>query len=262
MLMHSFWVGLGAPPAVVLVLGLAGASLVACGSGDSSGLTGDSSGGDGGNGANGGSGASGGDGGSGGSQAGSGGGGQGGSAGSGAAGSGGVGGSDDGGTSFGGSAGSGGGAGAGGSSGDGGSGASGGSAGDAGSGGDGGSAGNGAGNINCGNEVCGLNQGQFCCQPQMAAPHCVTASNQCVCTGILCSTIELRCDGTEDCPGKICCYEKGVASEPNVACAEACERGITTDRAEICKLGVSGSCTKGGSCQQQPGLPPGYGICR
>ncbi len=255
MLMRAYSVGL-AVRAMVLALGVgAGAlGLGACGSGDSSGLTGNGGSGNGGSGS--GSGASGGagDGGSGGTA-------EGGSAGLGASGgtSGGLGGSDDGGASFGGDGGSGGDAG---SSGQGGSAGGGGEAGSAGDGGQGGSAGNGAGNIGCGPEVCGLNQGQFCCQPQMAAPHCVTASNQCVCTGILCSKVEVRCDGTEDCPGKICCYEKGVASEANVSCAEGCQKGITTDRAEVCKLGVDGSCTQGGSCKQQPGLPQGYGTCR
>ncbi|MEZ4372879.1 MAG: hypothetical protein R3B07_18790 [Polyangiaceae bacterium] len=261
MLKQSFWVGLSLRSGLVVTsLGLA---VSACGSGDSSGLNGDS--GSGGSAANGGSSGMGNGGSGAGAQGGSGGSAEGGNAGTGASGGAGLGGSDDGGASFGGSAGTGNGGAAGdagaGGEGNGGSAGQAGSSGSAGTG-SGGSAGNGAGNISCGAEVCGLNQGQFCCQPQMAAPHCVTASNQCVCSGILCSTIELRCDGTEDCPGKICCYDKGVAAEPNIACAETCERGITTDRAEVCKLGVAGSCTKGGNCTTQPGLPPGYGTCR
>ncbi|MCA9628239.1 MAG: hypothetical protein KC766_11260 [Myxococcales bacterium] len=235
----------------------------ACGSGDSSGLTGQSG--------NGGSAASGGN-----QQGGSGQGGsdqggsdQGGSGGAGAsgkgaggsAGSGGAGGGDDGGASFGGGAGE---ASGGTGGGEGGSAGGGGDAGDAGAAGQGGSAGNGMGSVSCGGEVCGLPQGQFCCQPQNASAHCVTKSEQCTCTGILCSTIELRCDGTEDCPAQICCFEKGVASEANVACANTCDRSVTVDRAEVCKVGVSGSCTKGGNCTAQPflGLPQGYGVCR
>src|SRR5690606_18144740 len=151
------------------------------------------------------------------------------------------------------------GSGAGGSGGDAGSGA-GGSGGDAGSGagGSGGSAGSGAGLIGCGAQTCGLNQGEFCCLAQGAEPSCKTQSNQCNCSGVLCQTIELRCDGSEDCPGKICCLERAIASNPKVTCAQTCDSMITVDRKEVCKVGTSGGCSKG-SCKQAQGLPPGVG---
>ncbi len=207
--------------------------------------------------------------------------GSGGSAGSGLGGSGGQGagaGSGAGGAGAGSSGGAGaggaGGAGGVGAGGSGGSGAGGvGAAGAGGSGGSGGAVSGGAGGtagstwsgpgmIGCGSDTCGLNQSEFCCLAQGAAPACVTKSNECKCTGILCQALELRCDGSEDCPGKICCLEKAIAQTPKITCEATCESAITVDRKEVCKVGHPSTCTKGGTCKQAPELPPGVGSCQ
>lgn len=204
--------------------------------------------------------------------------GSGGSAGSGLGGSGAQGASAGAGSGAGGAgAGSSGGAGAGGAGGAGGSGGVGaGGAGGSGAGGAGGTGGtvsggaggtagstwSGPGMIGCGSDTCGLNQSEFCCLSKGAAPACVTKSNECKCTGMFCQAIELRCDGSEDCPGKICCLEKAIASTPKVTCEATCDSAITVDRNEVCKVGHPSTCTKGGTCKQAPELPPGVGSCQ
>ena len=158
---------------------------------------------------------------------------------------------------------------AGGSAGVGGSSGGGGQGGSAG-GGQGGTSPNGQGVIGCGDTDCRLFEGAVCCLTENPGNYCFALNpnqpgnlpERCDCEGILCDSVELFCDGPEDCPGQVCCFEKAPASDPEVACQASCEGAPALRRDAVCKLGQANACPGGGQCQTEESLPQGIGTCR
>jgi hypothetical protein len=140
----------------------------------------------------------------------------------------------------------------------------GGSGGDAGKDGGDGGPGPGVGTGPCGSAVCAFSAGDECCVPAGGTSYCSNDAlqNPCVCSGVLCHKVQISCDGAEDCKNQICCAERGLASSgwDILHCAVTCMGGITTTRHQVCHVGGS-ACPNGSACEQDAGLPAGYGTC-
>lgn len=161
-----------------------------------------------------------------------------------------------------------GGAGAGGDGGPAGAGGDGGSAGASGSGGGGGTGGippqPGVGS--CGAQLCSFELGASCCVSSTKGLYCANSSrgNPCSCNQIGCNTLQIRCDGPEDCPsGQVCCAETGVIGPgyDTVQCRSECITGFVGSKREVCHPGGT-PCKSGNPCQPDPQLPPGYASCQ
>lgn len=126
--------------------------------------------------------------------------------------------------------------------------------------------GSGVGTGPCGTLTCAFSAGDACCKAENVPLYCSnqTLSNPCKCTGILCDTLELKCDGPEDCSaGKVCCAERGLTSSTwdVVECRETCKSdSIGATRRELCHPGGK-PCPAGAQCLVDPALPPGYATC-
>lgn len=118
----------------------------------------------------------------------------------------------------------------------------------------------------CGAEMCAFSAGDACCKTSSAPLHCTNEklSNPCECSGIACDTLEIKCDGPEDCAGKVCCAERGLVSSSwdVVECRETCksDQPVGSTRREVCHPGGK-PCANGTACTTDPSLPPGYGVC-
>ncbi len=119
----------------------------------------------------------------------------------------------------------------------------------------------------CGSKVCAYVAGDYCCKPSAADPYCANddLGNPCKCSTIACNTLDLHCDGPEDCPsGQICCGDTGFfgGGYDVVECRDNClQTGIGGPQREVCHPGGQ-ACKHGGSCQPDPGLPAGYFSCQ
>jgi len=137
-------------------------------------------------------------------------------------------------------------------------------AGQAGQAGGGGAAGDpGVGTGPCNGPLCDFSSGLSCCVGDGTGAQCVPATQPCFCTGILCNTTRIRCDGPEDCPGQLCCAEIGLTSGSieQLVCRNDCANDfVGTTRREVCHTGGV-ACQNGSSCEPFAGLPPGYALC-
>lgn len=133
-----------------------------------------------------------------------------------------------------------------------------------GTGGSGGASGVGTGT--CGSAICAFVAGDACCHADNTPLHCSNAklNNPCECKGIACGKVELYCDGSEDCAGKLCCAETNWfgTKYDAVSCKETCksDQPVGVTRREVCHPGGV-ACTNGSPCTADPKLPPGYGTC-
>jgi hypothetical protein len=118
----------------------------------------------------------------------------------------------------------------------------------------------------CGDKICAFVAEDYCCKPNNAAPYCAneTVGNDCECSGAFCFTIDIHCDGAEDCGGgEVCCADTGfTGGDYNVVeCRSTCETPtIGGPQYVVCHLG-NPECPKG-TCQPDAGLPAGYGTCK
>ena len=136
-----------------------------------------------------------------------------------------------------------------------------GAAGQAGAGGTAGDPGVGTGP--CNGPLCDFAGGLSCCVGDGTGAECVPLSQLCVCTGILCNTTRIRCDGPEDCPGQLCCAELGFTSGDveRLICRNDCANDfVGTTRREVCHPGGQ-ACQNGSKCEPFASLPPGYALC-
>jgi len=118
----------------------------------------------------------------------------------------------------------------------------------------------------CGPATCAFAAGDACCKADNAQLYCSnsTLSNPCECKGIACKKLEIRCDGSEDCAGKICCAETNwIGTDYDaVSCKETCksDQPVGPTRKEVCHPGGA-PCANGTPCLADAKLPPGYGTC-
>lgn len=166
----------------------------------------------------------------------------------------------------GGASGSGGSSASGGTSASGGGGSGGSPSGGGGAGGAGGAA-SGVGVGPCGALTCAFSAGDACCKADNVPLYCSNekVQNPCKCNGIACGTLELTCDGPEDCSApSICCAEKGLISSDwdVVSCRESCksDQPVGSTRREVCHPNGP-LCASGTACKPDPLLPPGYHTC-
>jgi len=110
------------------------------------------------------------------------------------------------------------------------------------------------GEIACGSNnnpgVCAV--GEKCCVLNPGLDYCSPPSATCQCaTGGGCGTIDVTCDGPEDCPGQLCCGFIQGNAYVKTACQTSCNG--TTER-EICH--PNGTCiTPGKTCAHPQALP-------
>lgn len=88
----------------------------------------------------------------------------------------------------------------------------------------------------------------------------------CSCAGIGCNTLEVTCDGPEDCMlGQVCCAETQLvpAGYGSVSCRPTaqCVSGVVTTRRELCHPNGL-LCPAPATCKPDSGLPPGYATCQ
>lgn len=135
-------------------------------------------------------------------------------------------------------------------------------------GGVGGGGASGAGMGPCGAVTCTFSAGDACCKGDGLGLYCSNdkLSNPCKCTGIACGTLEIFCDGPEDCPtGQVCCAERGLISGSwdVVKCRGECksDQPVGSTRREVCHA-AGPPCANGSACKADPGLPAGYSTCQ
>lgn len=125
----------------------------------------------------------------------------------------------------------------------------------------------GVGTGKCGSMTCAFVAEDYCCLPSSGAPYCANdnVGNSCECSGVLCNTVDIHCDGPEDCDGgEICCADTGFTGGAYnfVECRQTCEQPFPVGgpQWEVCHPG--GAACKKGSCAPDPGLPAGYATCK
>lgn len=151
---------------------------------------------------------------------------------------------------------------AGGRSGSGGESGASGTAGEAGaSGGSGAGGQSGVGTGPCNGPLCNFAAGQSCCVADGKGAACIAANQFCNCTGVLCNSVRISCDGHEDCNGEICCAEFGFTSGEleQIDCRQSCQTDFVTRR-EMCDP-QGAACKNGKACVPLTTLPPGYAAC-
>jgi hypothetical protein len=117
----------------------------------------------------------------------------------------------------------------------------------------------------CGKELCSFELGASCCQSSSKGLYCSNQAlgNPCSCSGILCESLEIDCDGPEDCAsGMVCCATMSLTSGryDEVSCRESCNSGISQRRA-LCHADAP-ICPDAQQCKPDPLLPPGYSTCQ
>jgi hypothetical protein len=114
--------------------------------------------------------------------------------------------------------------------------------------------------IVCGNTVCTGNQ--TCCHADPGGQRCIEPNQNCTCAGAFCNSIELSCDGREDCAmGQVCCFVNGITSQI-VECRATCVNGTTDDRDPLCRTTDPMPCEAADeTCGPDPSLPPGVTTC-
>ena len=128
----------------------------------------------------------------------------------------------------------------------------------------------GPGVITCGDTLCALFEGAACCLTDNPGDYCFALNSSqpgslpdsCDCEGILCRSVELFCDGPEDCPGEVCCFEQRPAADPEITCESSCQGAPAVRRDAVCKVGQPNACPGGGNCEAEDSLPQGIGTCR
>ncbi len=113
--------------------------------------------------------------------------------------------------------------------------------------------GTGTGAVQCGPATCNL-QSQFCCAQYNQTPQCKAHGGTCT------YSVEVRCDGPEDCPGQVCCGKLFIQgknkSYTDLSCQASCDK---SDENVIC--GAAGSCPGSMTCKTSLLLPP-YRDCQ
>ncbi|MEZ4219784.1 MAG: hypothetical protein R3B13_02565 [Polyangiaceae bacterium] len=92
-----------------------------------------------------------------------------------------------------------------------------------------------------------------CCVLTPGLDYCAPPAQQCACTSPNCDTIDVECDGPEDCPGQVCCgiFSFQQNQYTDLRCQNNC--GGPNQR-EICKPGQQ--CQNPNfTCSQSPSLP-------
>lgn len=120
------------------------------------------------------------------------------------------------------------------------------------------------GTVACGATRCG--RGDGCCVPEGGDAHCFgrASGRSCECDGVLCETVEIRCDGPEDCMGdQLCCADKGITDDffGSTTCARDCSRSLFGEQREVCHPGDGVACVNGTSCEESESFPDGFFLC-
>jgi hypothetical protein len=120
----------------------------------------------------------------------------------------------------------------------------------------------------CGEKLCAFLADDYCCKTSSAPPYCANDSvgNGCECSGPLCQTVDIHCDGPEDCPsGEICCADTGFlgGGYDVVECRQNCQQPPITGgpQWEVCHPGGQ-PCANGNACKADPGILDGYFSCK
>ena len=132
-----------------------------------------------------------------------------------------------------------------------------------GSGAGGAAGGDATGVILCDFDLCPVGENKGCCVSETHGVYCYDEGSgvECQCGGVICSTLEIDCDGPEDCEdGELCCFEDGITSS-RVRCRSSCDNGTTVDRDPLCRPLTANICTGSEQCLPDPRLPPGLFTC-
>ena len=118
------------------------------------------------------------------------------------------------------------------------------------------------GEIVCGNSVCSIPGGEFCCHRDgFQQPICRKLGEQCF------GDLPILCDGPEDCPGSVCCGNTETVGFPFPTTRYVrveCKSSTSADQCDVvlCDPGGSNVCESGTSCEDSSALPDGYHVCK
>ena len=106
-------------------------------------------------------------------------------------------------------------------------------------------------------DICGVSE--KCCVLDPGLDYCAPTNQQCACTSPNCETINVECDGPEDCPGQICCavFSFQQNQYTNLRCQNNCS-GQT--QREVCHPGQK-CLNPNHTCGQSPSLPSNINRC-
>jgi hypothetical protein len=98
-----------------------------------------------------------------------------------------------------------------------------------------------------------------CCVLDPGLDHCAPTNQQCACTSPNCETINVECDGPEDCPGQICCavFSFQQNQYTNLRCQNTCSG---SSQREVCHPGQK-CLNPNHTCGQSPSLPSNLNRC-